>query len=155
MLAFYISNQNSVAQISIEKTIEQIKPSTEKVVRVVDGDTFEIEGGIKVRLIGVDTPEMKNKNKTIDCFALEAKNKLTSMISGKDVVLVKDVSETDKYGRLLRYVYLGDEFVNDSLVKEGFARIATFPPDVKYHDVFLQSEKEARDTNSGLWAACK
>jgi len=80
-------------------------------INVIDGDTFEINGGIKVRLIGIDTPEMKNKNRTIDCFATEAKQKVESLLNGKEVVLVKDVSETDKYGRLLRYVYLGDEMI--------------------------------------------
>jgi len=129
--------------------------STEKVIRVIDGDTFEINGGIKVRLIGVDTPEMKNKNKTVDCFAQEAKRKLETLIGGEEVVLVKDVSETDKYGRLLRYVYLGDEMINDTLIKEGYARISTFPPDVKFKDQFLANERRAREANSGLWSACK
>jgi len=122
---------------------------------VIDGDTFEIEGGIKVRLIGIDTPEMKNKNKTTDCFAIEAKKKIESLISGKEVILEKDVSETDKYGRLLRYVYLGDKMINETLVKEGYAKISTFPPDVKFKDVFLASERQARETQAGLWQSCK
>jgi micrococcal nuclease len=155
LISFYYSHQNNPSsQSEVAKVSESIK-STEKVVRVIDGDTFVIEGDIRVRLIGMDTPEMKNKNKTIDCFAQEATNKLTSLISGKGVVLVKDVSETDKYGRLLRYVYLGDEMINDTLVKEGYARIATFPPDVKYVNQFLQSEKLAREGNLGLWSKCK
>ena len=129
--------------------------STEKVSRVIDGDTFEIQGGIKVRLIGIDTPEMKNKNKTIDCFAAEAKKKMESLVFGKEVVLVKDISETDKSGRLLRYVYLGDEMVNDTLIKEGYAKISTFPPDVKFKNQFLASERQARDAKAGLWQACK
>jgi micrococcal nuclease len=155
LISFYYSHQHT-NQYPVESTkvIELVK-STEKVVRVVDGDTFEIEGGIKVRLIGMDTPEMKNKNKTIDCFAQEAKDKLTSLISGKDVVLVKDISETDKYGRLLRYAYLEDEMINNTLVEDGFAKIATFPPDVKYKDTFLASERQAREENVGLWSACK
>lgn len=152
---FYYSHRSTNIPQNKPNIVAQSTTSTKKVVRVIDGDTFEIEGGIKVRLIGMDTPEMKNKNNKIDCFAQEAKDKLTSMISGKDVTLVKDISETDRYGRLLRYVYLGDEMVNDTLVKEGYAIIATFPPDVKYESEFLASEKKARESNLGLWSACK
>jgi len=154
-LSFYLtsSSTSQPLPLSVEK-IELIK-STEKVVRIIDGDTFEIEGGIKVRLIGVDTPEMKNKNKTIDCFAQEAKQKMEKLLNGREVVLEKDVSETDRYGRLLRYVYLGDEMINDTLVRDGYAKIATFPPDVKFKDQFLASERLAREAKSGLWSACK
>ncbi|KKT42805.1 MAG: Nuclease-like protein [Microgenomates group bacterium GW2011_GWC1_44_37] len=133
----------------------RIDKSTEKVVRIIDGDTFEINGGIKVRLIGIDTPEMKNRNMTIDCFALEAKQKLESLLVGKEVFLIKDVSETDKYGRLLRYAFLGDEMINDTLVKGGYAKISTFPPDVKFKDQLLVSERQARESNSGLWSTCE
>ena len=152
---FYYSHRNTDFPQPKSNIVAQPINSTEKVIRVIDGDTFVIEGNLSVRLIGMDTPEMKNKNNKIDCFAQEAKNKLTSMISGKEVALVKDISETDRYGRLLRYVYLGDEMVNDTLVKEGYAVIATFPPDVKHENEFLASEKMARASNLGLWSACK
>jgi micrococcal nuclease len=147
------SDASQSRPLFVEKT-ELIK-STEKVSRVIDGDTFEIEGGIKIRLIGMDTPEMKNKNRTIDCYAIEAKKRLESLIADKEVVLAKDVSETDKYGRLLRYVYLEDQFVNNTMIKEGYARISTFPPDVKFKDQLLTSERQARETGAGLWSACK
>lgn len=151
LLGFFFVHSDS----SLAPSTGTIAKSTEKVSRVIDGDTFEIQGGIKVRLIGIDTPEMKNKNKTVDCFAAEAKRKMETLVGGKEVVLIKDISETDKYGRLLRYVYLGDEMVNDTLVKEGYAKISTFPPDVKFKDQFLASERWARDSKSGLWQACK
>ena len=157
-LGFYLTRSSpslAPATSNFAQITDTVATSTEKVIRVIDGDTFEINGGIKVRLIGVDTPEMKNKNKTVDCFAQEAKRKLETLIGGKEVVLVKDVSETDKYGRLLRYVYLGDEMINDTLIKEGYARISTFPPDVKFKDQFLADERRAREANSGLWSACK
>ncbi|KKT40354.1 hypothetical protein A3K29_03080 [Candidatus Collierbacteria bacterium RIFOXYB2_FULL_46_14] len=155
LFIFYLLHQPT--RTTLIPTGEAVKPivSTEKVVRIIDGDTFEINGGIKVRLIGVDTPEMKNKNKTVDCFAREASQKLGSLISGHEVRLEKDISETDKYGRLLRYVYLGDEMINDTLVKEGYAKIATFPPDVKNAGLFLSSEKFARESKLGLWSACR
>lgn len=152
---FYVSEHSS--RTVLAPSGQEIAPakSTEKVTRVIDGDTFEINGGIKVRLIGVDTPEMKSKNKTVDCFAAEATKRLGSLIQGKEVRLEKDVSETDRYGRLLRYVYIGNQMINDTLVKEGYAKISTFPPDVKFKDQFIASERRARDSKSGLWQACK
>ncbi len=157
-LGFYLTRSSpslAPATSNFAQITDTVAKSTEKVIRVIDGDTFEIQGGIKVRLIGVDTPEMKNKNKTIDCFAQEAKQKMEKLLTNQEVVLEKDVSETDRYGRLLRYVYLEDKMINDTLVKEGYARIATFPPDVKFKDQFLASERQAREAKAGLWQACK
>jgi len=74
-------------------------------------------------------------------------------VEGKVVRLEKDVSETDKYGRLLRYVWVGDLFVNAELVRLGYAQVATYPPDVKYQDIFLKLQREARETGRGLWAS--
>jgi len=125
-----------------------------KVVRVVDGDTFEIEGGQKVRLVGVDTPESVHPDAAKNTeFGKTASNYTKSTLEGKTVYLEKDVSETDKYGRLLRFVYLEDgTFFNELLVKEGYAKVYTYPPDVKYADVFVAAEKYARENNKGLWA---
>ena len=66
----------------------------------------------------------------------------------------RDISETDKYKRLLRYVWIGDVLVNDYLVRQGFALTSTFPPDVKYETQFLEAETEARENNRGLWFSC-
>ena len=134
-----------------------------KVTRVVDGDTIEIEGGAKVRYIGINAPESVAPGKPMGCFGKESSNKNIELVLGKEVRLEKDVSETDKYGRLLRYVYVEGPstssgqislFVNDELVKSGYARVSTYPPDVKYQDLFRQSEKYARENNSGLWGKC-
>lgn len=125
-----------------------------KVVRVIDGDTIEIEGGKKVRYIGIDTPETVNPNTIIECFGKESSIKNTELVEGKVVRLEKDVSETDKYGRLLRYVYVGDVFVNDYLVRQGYANSYTYPPDVKYQSQFKEAETEAKNSNLGLWKSC-
>lgn len=132
-----------------------------KVVRIVDGDTFEIEGGQKVRLIGIDTPETVAPNKPVACFGQEASNKTKEIIMGQEVKLEKDISETDKYGRLLRYVYVANPeatsesvFVNDFLVKSGYAQVSTYPPDVKYQNLFLESQRYAKENNLGLWGKC-
>lgn len=122
-----------------------------KVVKVIDGDTIELENGQKIRYIGMDAPESTIQN---ECFGKEAFSKNKELVEGKVVRLEKDVSETDRYGRLLRYVYLGDVFVNEYLVREGYASSATFPPDVKYQDKFREAEVKAREEHKGLWNAC-
>ncbi|OGY09231.1 MAG: hypothetical protein A2782_01785 [Candidatus Blackburnbacteria bacterium RIFCSPHIGHO2_01_FULL_43_15b] len=122
------------------------------VTRVIDGDTIEIEGGFRVRYIGIDTPETVKLNTPEQCFGEEASDKNKELVGGKKVTLEKDVSETDKYGRLLRYVWVGDMFVNDYLVRNGYAHVSTYPPDVKYQSQFATAQKEAQEENRGLWA---
>jgi len=124
------------------------------VTRVIDGDTIEIEGGQKIRYIGIDTPETVDPRTSVQCYGKEASAKNKEFVEGKRVRLEKDVSETDKYGRLLRYVFVGDVFVNETLVKEGYAFSSTYPPDIKYQDRFAKAEKAAREADRGLWGAC-
>lgn len=124
------------------------------VTRVIDGDTIEIEGGQRVRYIGIDTPETVDPRKPVQCFGVEASNKNKDLVSGKRVRLEKDVSETDKYNRLLRYVYIDNLFVNLELVKEGYAYSSTYPPDVKYQNQFVEAQRLAKEQNKGLWSSC-
>ena len=125
-----------------------------KVTRVVDGDTIEIEGGEKVRYLGIDTPETVDPRKPVQCFGVEASKKNKELVEGKTVRLEKDITDRDKYSRLLRYVWVGDLFINLELVKQGFASSYTYPPDIKYQKEFLAAEKEAREAERGLWKAC-
>ena len=134
---------------------EETKASLIKVVRVIDGDTIEIEGGQKIRYIGIDTPETVHPSKPIECFGKEASNKNKELVEGKMVRLEKDVSETDKYGRLLRYIWINDLMVNDYLVRNGYAMSSSYPPDIKYQDQFIEAQKEARENNRGLWSVCQ
>lgn len=122
------------------------------VSKVVDGDTIQLSDGRKVRYIGIDTPETVHPSKAVECYGQEASAKNKELILGKTVGLEKDVSDTDRYGRLLRYVYLDDVMINDLLVKEGYARVSTYPPDVKYQAIFSASEKIAQEQNLGLWS---
>ena len=124
------------------------------VTRVIDGDTIEIAGGEIVRYIGIDAPETVDPRKPVQCFGREASEENKKLVEGKRVRLEKDISNRDKYGRLLRYVYLGNLFVNDYLVREGYAYAYTYPPDVKYAKEFSQAQKEARENKRGLWNAC-
>lgn len=137
-----------------------ISESTElvRVTRVIDGDTIEISGGQKVRYIGVDTPETVDPNQPTGCFGKEASLKNQELVLGRQVRLEKDVSETDRFSRLLRYVYItenGNEImVNEELVKQGFALASSYPPDIKYQEILSAAQTEARDKNRGLWASC-
>jgi micrococcal nuclease len=122
--------------------------------RAVDGDTIEVEiegESYKVRYIGIDTPELHHPTKPVGYYAQEAYEKNRELVEGKTVFLEKDVSETDRYGRLLRYVYVGDVFVNAYLVQQGYAQVSTYPPDVKYQERFLELQREAREAGRGLW----
>ncbi|MEK7580672.1 MAG: thermonuclease family protein [Patescibacteria group bacterium] len=147
-----IKNSNSAPEASSSSTISQ---AGIKVIRVVDGDTIEIEGGQRVRYIGIDTPETVHPQKVVQCFGKEASEKNKELVEGKSVTLTKDVSETDKYGRLLRYVYIGDIMVNDFLVRQGYAYSSSYPPDVAHQEEFKEAELEARQGDRGLWSACQ
>ncbi|MDP1629464.1 MAG: thermonuclease family protein, partial [bacterium] len=125
-----------------------------KVTRVIDGDTIEIEGGERVRYIGIDTPETMDPRKPIQCFGVEAAKKNKELIEGKMARLEKDITDRDKYNRLLRYVWVDDMFVNLELVKQGFAYSYSYPPDIKYQEQFLKAQQEAREAKQGLWGAC-
>ncbi len=124
----------------------------QQVERVVDGDTFVLSGGDRVRLIGIDTPESVHPEKPVEPFSREASAFAKRLLEGKTVRLEFDVQERDKYGRLLAYVYLEDgTFVNAELVKNGFAVILTVPPNVKHAEHFLNLQKEARENRRGVW----
>jgi micrococcal nuclease len=131
-----------------------------KVTKVVDGDTIVLSNGKHLRYIGIDTPEISYK-KTPDCFGNEAKEYNKNLVLNKKVRIEKDISETDKYNRLLRYVYLVNEsttsaeFVNEDLVKKGYAVVSTYPPDIKFVDLLLKAQEYARSNNLGLWSKCK
>lgn len=127
------------------------KKAEEAVVeRVVDGDTFVTRDGSRVRLIGVNTPEISG---TVEYFGEEAANYTKRMLTGQTVWMFRDVSETDRYGRLLRFVFLpGDRLMfNERLVLEGYANAATYPPDVSLADRFREAERKARAAGAGLW----
>jgi endonuclease YncB( thermonuclease family) len=128
-----------------------------QVVKVVDGDTIKVDIGgevYTVRYIGIDTPETVHPDKPVEWMGPEASEANKQLVGGKTVYLEKDVSETDQYGRLLRYVYLPDgTFVNAELVRLGYAQSSTYPPDVRHQDLFVEMQQEARENERGLWGA--
>ncbi len=124
-------------------------PDTAEVIKVIDGDTIIIEGGYRVRYIGIDTPEIYPG---LEAFGMEAREANRKLVEGKEVRLERDVSETDKYGRLLRYVYVDDIFVNAELVRQGLAQVKAYPPDTKYQEYLEELETQARQASRGIWA---
>lgn len=124
-------------------------PEMAKVTRVIDGDTIIIEGNYRVRYIGINAPEIHPE---LEAYGIQAWQANRQLVEGKQVRLERDVTETDKYGRLLRYVYVDDVFVNAELVKQGLAEAKAYPPDTKYQDYLEQMETEARLAGRGMWA---
>jgi micrococcal nuclease len=130
--------------------------------RVVDGDTIVvvIDGREeRLRYIGIDTPETVRPNTAVECFGREASEANKRLVEGRTVYLERDVSDRDRFGRLLRYVYVDDPsgerlFVNLELVSRGYAQAVTFPPDVRHADTFRAAEREAREAGRGLWGEC-
>jgi micrococcal nuclease len=127
------------------------------VTRVVDGDTVEVSvGGVTedVRYIGIDTPESVVPDQPVECFGERAGRFNARLVDGEEVRLVFDAERRDQYGRLLAYVYLGDELVNAELVRRGFARTLTIPPNTEHADLFARLAQAAGNAGRGLWGAC-
>lgn len=128
---------------------------TAQVIHVVDGDTIDvlIDGTeYRVRYILIDTPETKHPTVGVEPFGPEAYEANRHLIAGQTVLLEKDVSETDRYGRLLRYVYLDETtLVQEQLLLMGLAQVSTYPPDVKYAGRFLAAQRIAQENGLGIW----
>jgi micrococcal nuclease len=128
------------------------------VTKVIDGDTFwGNDAGpdeVRVRLLGIDAPESrKSQHKEVGYYGKESAEYLKALLSSKKVRLEYDVDKYDQYGRTLAYVYLEDgTFVNAELLKRGYARVMTFPPNVKYADEFIRLQRKARRSKVGMWA---
>ena len=142
-----------------EPTFGPIHQTTEaKVVRVVDGDTIVVAFGgkeYKVRYIGMDSPETVDPNSPVQWMGSQATVANAALVDGATVFLEKDVSEVDRYGRLLRYVWLADgaawTLVNLELVRQGVASAKSYPPDTAYDELYRAAEGEARSFAVGLW----
>jgi micrococcal nuclease len=131
-----------------------------RVVRVVDGDTIKVQRPDgrtdRVRYIGVDTPETVKPGTPVQCFGHEASRENGSLVAGRTVRLVPGAETRDRYGRLLAYVYrtTDDAFVNERLVRDGYARTLTIAPNDRYADHFRALQDQARSAGRGLWGAC-
>jgi len=124
------------------------------VVRIVDGDTIHVrvDGRIeKVRYIGVNAPEVHHPTKGEEPGGREAAAVNRRLVEGKQVRLELDVQHRDRYGRLLAYVWVGDLMVNAELVRQGYAQVMTVPPNVRYQELFLKFQRDARAAGRGLF----
>lgn len=152
--------KQEAAKLSQEELAKSMGLEPITVGRVVDGDTLVTSDGRKIRLVGVNTPESTTRHEE---YGKEASNYTTSKLNGKQVWIQKDVSETDRYSRLLRIVWLSvpendmdeneirSKMFNADLVLNGYAEPSTYPPDVKYSEFFVKFAREARAANKGLW----
>ncbi|MBA7715160.1 Thermonuclease [subsurface metagenome] len=123
--------------------------TTATVTKVIDGDTIIIGTGQRVRYIGIDAPEVHPER---EAYGFEAWQLNRELVEGKEIILEKDVSETDKYGRLLRYVYVDKLFVNGELVRRGLAEAKAYPPDTKNQKHLEGLEAVAQEAKRGMWA---
>jgi micrococcal nuclease len=129
-------------------------PQTARVVAIIDGDTINVDlQGQRERVcdIGINTPETKHPTRGIEPYGPEAAEANTRLVAGQTVRLELDVEGRDRYGRLLAYVSVGEVMVNAELIRQGYAQVATFPPNVKYQELFLRLQREAREAKRGLW----
>ena len=145
------------SKIQKETTKKNYKDQFYIVSKVIDGDTIQVlmnSDKIKVRLIGIDTPELVDPRKPVQCFGEQASDEAHQLLAGRSVKLVADASQDDqdKYGRLLRYVFRDDGlFINEYLIENGFAFEYTYKIPYKYQAIFKKAEKKAGDEDRGLW----
>lgn len=130
--------------------------SVHQVTRVIDGDTIDIENKKRIRLLGLDAPERNA------CHFEESSAYLKELLEGYDIRIEKDISGTDRYDRFLRYVYIPSEdpedddvFVNEKLIRGGYAVAQAIAPDNRYRDLFATAEREAKENERGLWGMCE
>lgn len=152
LISLFTASQ--IADLGGEPSIvTELEQRTVEVVRIVDGDTIRIEGNMKVRLIGIDAPEIG------ECYYEESRDELIRLIQGKYVRLEKDIESVDGFGRLLRYVYLpsdsleeDDIFINKHLLHQGYAQTLFYSPNKRYNMLFIKAREEALMDKRGLWS---
>jgi micrococcal nuclease len=141
------------------KVVGSLRSDSARVVRVVDGDTIVVQTGgrtEKVRYIGVDTPEDVKPGTPVQCFSRAAAAENRRLVLGQQVKLVRDAEAHDRYGRSLFYVYRASDglFVNAELVRQGYARTLTIPPNIAHQGDFARLASAARRAGRGLWSRC-
>ena len=127
-----------------------------RVKQVIDGDTIELDGGERVRYLGLDTPETRKRQGETwvyapQPYAEKAKEFNRQLVEGRFIRLEFDIQKRDKYNRLLAYCFVGDTFVNARILEEGLALLYTSSPNVKYVDLLVKKQQEARQNNRGIW----
>jgi len=152
------STETLVVRPSAEAGSPRPTRRTAIVTRVVDGDTAHVSfrgGDVTIRFIGVDTPETVAPGQPVECYGPEASRFTMDALTGERVGLEFDVDRIDLYGRTLAYLWMADgSLFNETLVRDGFATVATYPPDTKYVRRFRAAQRAAKAAGRGLWGAC-
>jgi micrococcal nuclease len=131
---------------------QELAPGLYEVARAVDGDTLLLRNRTRIRLLGVDTPETKHPTRGVEFYGPEAAAFTSRLVRGRQVRLAFDRERTDRYGRFLAYVYVGDVFLNERLLREGYGRaMLRFPYSAEKKAVFRQAQAEAQATERGIW----
>jgi micrococcal nuclease len=131
--------------------------TTVHVVDVVDGDTIRVDlhgEETPVRLIGIDTPEKDGPYTDLECYGEESSRYTAEALGDRDVELEFDVERSDRFDRTLAYVWVDGTLFNERILREGYAVLATFPPNVRYVERFTRAQRRARDQHAGLWGSC-
>lgn len=118
-----------------------------RVKRVYDGDTVLLEDGRRVRYLGINAPEYQEP------FYLKAKRLNESLVLGREIRLEFDQEKSDSYGRLLAYVYVGNQMVNTRLVQEGLAHAFFIGPSRRHNALLLETQEKARQRRAGIWSS--
>lgn len=151
----HLHADGQVAGVMLDRSIVFHYGEPIKVAAAVDGDTLQLINGEYVRYNGIDTPEKDDPRKNVQCYAAEATFRNQQLIEGQTVTVYRDVSEKDKYGRWVGFVYLADgTLVNEILVKEGYAFAYKYKPDISMAETFKVGEAAAKDAGLGLWSSC-
>jgi micrococcal nuclease len=162
LLVFLLMALGSLFNSNVSDEVTSIVPgatTTATVLSVIDGDTIDviIEGNkdsVRVRYLGIDTPE-PYATKVPECGSSEATARNKQLVENKAVTLVPGADPYDEYERLLAYVYVDDEFVNETLVREGYAQVMMIKPNVQFRNNFTTAYNQARESKLGIWEVCK
>ncbi len=153
------SSSNIFDRLKAEKTIrtDDVPENSYPVLKIVDGDTIDVlveNQTVRVRLLGINSPESVDPRRPVECFGKEASRYLKNILEGSIVRLEKDRDkpDTDEYGRWLRYVYMNDIFINRDMIANGYAYEYTYHNEqYQFQDEFNDAEKSARESQIGLW----
>lgn len=157
---FVLSNNSDLIsnKFNFSSPNAEVNKTTAQVLRVVDGDTIEVSlSGKKetVRLIGIDAPEAVDPREAVKCFGKEASDKAKEILNGETITLESDPTQRDRdrYGRLLRYIFINSLNFNKFMISSGFAHEYTYQSNpYKYQLEFIEAQKSARENKKGLWA---
>ena len=147
-----VKKTRSTLSTEAEKTRSTLSTAARgKVKEIIAGDAIELEGGVKVRYIGIDSPEIDHPKLGDEPYSKEAFEYNKQLVKDREVLLLFDVQQRDKNGWLLAYVFVDILFVNAELVRHGYASALNQTPNVKYQKLFQELEKQAKEKKIGLW----